>query len=202
MTGIYIHKYIIMIKAANSDKHLILDILTESFDTNQSVNYIIKKDNKRVKRIRALMDYSFETCRRFGEILMSEDRNACALIVYPDKKKTTLQSISLDLKLIFQCVGFRNIKKTLRRESLIKKVQPKESMTYLWFIGVNPEKQGNGIGSRLLSDILENSMMENRPVYLETSTLNNLSWYKKFDFDVYHEEDLGYKLYFLKNKFD
>ena len=33
-----------MIKAAKSDKHLIVDILTKSFDDNKSVNYIIKQD--------------------------------------------------------------------------------------------------------------------------------------------------------------
>lgn len=191
-----------MIKATDRDKQLILEILTASFDANQSVNYIIRQDNKRNKRIRALMDYSFETCRRFGDVFISSDKNACALIVYPDKRKTTFQSISLDLKLIFQCVGFKNIKKTIRRESLIKKVQPKEAMAYLWFIGVNPTEQGKGVGSSLLAEILENSRIKNMPVYLETSTLSNLPWYKKFGFVVYHEEDLGYKLYFLKNEFN
>lgn len=191
-----------MIKSTNNNKPLILDILTKSFDTNQSVNYIIKKDGKRNKRIHALMDYSFEICKRFGKVFLSEDKYACALIVYPDKKKTTIMSILLDLKLILKCVGFQNLKKTLRRESLIKKVQPKEKMTYLWFISVSPEKQGHGIGGKMLLEILESSKMENRPVYLETSTLSNLPWYKKFGFKIYHEDDIGYKLYFLTNKTD
>lgn len=191
-----------MIKAAHHNKQLILDILTSSFDSNQSVNYIIKKDNKRNKRIRALMDYSFEICQKFGEVFISEDRYACALIIYPDRKKTTLHSLLLDLKLILKCVGFRNIKKTIRRESLIKKVQPKEVMTYLWFIGVVPKRQGNGIGSRMLDEIIENSWKETRPIYLETSTLTNLPWYNKFGFKIYHEENIGYKLYFLNNKSD
>ena len=191
-----------MTKATNSDKRIILQILTASFANNQSVNYIIRKGKKQNKRIRALMNYSFEMCRRFGEVLLSSDQNACALIIYPDKKKVTLKSILLDVKLIFQCVGFQNIKKTLQRESLIKKGQPKEPMTYLWFIGVAPEKQGNGIGSGMLADIIEDSRMKNRPVYLETSTLINLPWYKKFGFKIYHQEDLGYTLYFLSNQKD
>ena len=41
-----------MIKAAYSDKNLIVGILTDSFETNQSVNYIVKQDKERVKRIR------------------------------------------------------------------------------------------------------------------------------------------------------
>jgi GNAT superfamily N-acetyltransferase len=180
------------------EKDLIIDILTQSFETNKSVNYIIPQDEKRIRRIRALMDYSFEICSLFGEVFISDDDNACALIVYPDKKKTTLKSIVLDVKLILQCVGFKNIKKTLSREALIQKIQPKETMTYLWFIGVKLTEQNKGIGSLLLQEIIDHSIQNKRPIYLETSTIKNLPWYGKFGFKVYSEQDLSYDLYFLK----
>jgi hypothetical protein len=187
-----------MRQAKYEEKDLIIDILTQSFESNQSVNYIIPQDKKRIKRIRALMDYSFEVCYLFGDVFISDDNNACALIVYPDKKKTSLKSILLDVKLIIQCVGFKNIKKTLSREALIQKIQPKEIMTYLWFIGVNLAEQNKGIGSRLLQEIIQQSIQNNRPIYLETSTIKNLPWYGKFGFKVYSEQDLSYRLYFLK----
>ena len=81
-----------MKKATQKDKGLIIDILTKSFDANFSVNYIVKQDNKREKRIRSLMDYSFEVCTAFGEVFLSNDNKACALMVYPDKKKSSLKS--------------------------------------------------------------------------------------------------------------
>lgn len=187
-----------MIKASYHDKGLVIDILTKSFDTNQSVNYIVKQDKNREKRVKALMDYSFEVCYLFGEVFLSENKKACALILYPDKKKTTLKSILLDIKLILQCVGISNIKKALSRESKIKKLQPKEPMYYIWFIGVNPEYQNSGIGSSLLEEVIADSRQKKRPLYLETSTLKNIPWYKKFGFDIYNELDLSYKLFFLK----
>jgi hypothetical protein len=187
-----------MIKAEPNDKNLVIDILTKSFDTNQSVNYIVKQDAKRVKRISALMDYSFEVCYLFGDVFLSDDKKACALVTYPDKKKTTLKSILLDIKLILSSVGLKNIKKTLARESLINKIQPKEAKYYLWFIGVDPEYQNEGIGSILLDEIIEDSEQKKRPIYLETSTLKNLPWYKKSGFQIYYELDLSYKLFFLK----
>lgn len=187
-----------MKKAEYNDKSLVVDILTKSFDTNQSVNYIVKQDEKRAKRVSALMDYSFEVCYLFGEVFLSDDKKACALVTYPDKKKTTLKSILLDVKLILSCVGLKNIKKTLAREAMINKIQPKELRYYLWFIGVDPECQNEGIGSVLLNEIIEDSEHKKRPIYLETSTLKNLPWYKKFGFDIYHELDLSYKLFFLK----
>ncbi|MDF3076874.1 MAG: family N-acetyltransferase [Sphingobacteriaceae bacterium] len=187
-----------MIKASYSDKSLVLDILTKSFDTNKSVNYIVKQDKKRVQRVRALMDYSFEVCYLFGEVYLSNNKKACALILYPDKKKATLKSILLDIKLILSCVGLSNVKKALSRESKIKKIQPKEPMYYIWFIGVDPAYQNSGIGTELLNEVIEDSSRKKRPIYLETSTTKNLPWYKKFGFDIYNELDLSYKLFFLK----
>jgi ribosomal protein S18 acetylase RimI-like enzyme len=102
--------------------------------------------------------------------------------------------------LILSCIGIENIKKALSRESKIKQLQPKELMYYLWFIGVNPEYQNEGIGSVLLSEIIEDSENKKRPIYLETSTLKNLPWYKKFGFEIYNELDLSYKLFFLKRE--
>ncbi len=187
-----------MRKANYQDKPLIVDILTQSFESNQSVNYVVKQDGKRINRIRALMDYSFEVCKIFGDVFISDDKKACALIMYPDKKKTSLKAIMLDIKLIIQCVGIKNIKKTLNREALIKKIQPKELMTYLWFIGVKPEDQNKGFGSNMLQSVIDYSNQNNRPIYLETSTVRNLPWYKRFGFEIYNEQDLSYRLYFLK----
>ena len=187
-----------MKKAEYTDKALVVDILTKSFETNQSVNYIVKQDEKRIKRLSALMDYSFEVCIAFGDVFLSNDNKACALIVYPDKKKATLKSTLLDLKLIFQSVGFENISKTLKREKLISSIQPKIPMSYLWFIGVDPVAQNQGIGGKLLQEIIDYSDNNNRPIYLETSTVKNLPWYEKFGFEVYSEQDLSYHLYFFK----
>ncbi len=187
-----------MIKANYADKSLVVDILTTSFAANQSVNYIIKQDKDRLKRVRHLMDYSFNVCYLFGDVFLSENKQACALVLYPDLKKTTLKSLLLDIRLIFFSVGLSNIRKTLNREALIKKIQPKELMYYLWFIGVSPEHQGTGIGTQLLSDMIKDSSLKKRPIYLETSTLKNLPWYQKLGFHIYRELDLGYNLYFLK----
>ncbi|HQS22851.1 MAG: GNAT family N-acetyltransferase [Sphingobacteriia bacterium 24-36-13] len=189
-----------MKKAEYNEKNLIVDILTKSFESNQSVNYIVKQDEKKLKRIEALMNYSFEVCYLFGDVFLSDDNKACALVLYPDKKKTTIKSIMLDVNLILSCVGIENIKKTLDREAIIKKIQPKVPMYYLWFIGVDPDFQNTGIGSVFLDELIEDSRVKGRPIYLETSTLKNLPWYQKFGFNIYHEADLSYKLFFLRRE--
>ena len=188
-----------MVQANYHDKHLVVEILTSSFAANKSVNYIVKPGGNKLKSIRNLMDYAFEICYLFGKVFMSDDRQACALILYPDKKKTTFKSVWLDIKLILFCIGLQNLKKTLRREALIKKIHPAEPITYLWFIGVHPDFQGQGLGSTLLNELIQASNAQKRPIYLETSTRKNLPWYQKLGFTQYHALDLGYTLFFFRN---
>jgi GNAT superfamily N-acetyltransferase len=189
-----------LIKAEYTDKNLIVNILTGSFDDNKSVNYIIRQDKKRIERIKNLMEYSFDMCYFFGEVFLSDDKGGCALILLPDKKKTNLKSILLDIKLIISCIGLSKIKKAMDRETKIKKLQPKDLKYYLWFIGVDPKEQNKGIGSTLLSEVINDSLSKQRPIYLETSTLKNIPWYEKFGFKIYNELDLSYRLFFMKNE--
>lgn len=187
-----------MVKANDDDRKLIVELLTRSFEDNQSINYIIKRDSKKQERIRTLMEYSIGTCFLFGEVWISEDKKACALILYPHLKKTSLKSIYLDLKLIFKAIGISGISKARKRETLIKEKQPKEKMAYLWFIGVNPLYQHQGIGGTLLKEVMADAERKGLPVFLETSALQNLPWYRRFGFHIYDELTLTYTLYFLK----
>jgi ribosomal protein S18 acetylase RimI-like enzyme len=189
-----------MERATYSDKEVVVNILSSSFDDNKSVNYIIKQDRKRSLRLRRLMEYSFEICYRYGDVLLSDDKKGCALIVMPDKKKATLKSIFFDAKLALTSIGLSRIKKAMVREAKINQVHPDHPIYYLWFIGVEPEEQGRRIGSTLLKEVIKQSNIRNRPIYLETSTLKNLPWYQKFGFTIFEELDFGYPLFCLKRE--
>ena len=187
-----------MIKATVTDRKWITELLVSSFADNPSVRYIISGENFRLKRTRALMEYSFDICMRFGEVWFSEDLRGCALLLFPHRKRTGLSSVWLDLKLIFRTVGLAGVGRVMRRERLVSGKQPKVDMVYLWFIGVDPSVQHAGIGSQLLAEIVKRSENSDLPVYLETSVTSNLSWYKGFGFEIYDELDLGYHLHFLR----
>lgn len=187
-----------MKKATYKDKSLVVDILSASFKDNKSVNYILPTTGKKENKLRRLMAYSFNVCYLFGNVFLSDDRRAVALIIYPDKKRITIKSIWLDAKFAFGCIGLFNLGKAIKRESAIKKQHPAGKLAYLWFIGTKPGEQNKGTGSQLLKEVLNNSKSEGRIVCLETSTERNLPWYKKHEFEIYNEMDFGYSLYCLK----
>jgi ribosomal protein S18 acetylase RimI-like enzyme len=189
-----------MRRAEYKDKRLVVDILSKSFDSNKSVNYVVKQDGQRKDRIRSLMGYSFNTCLVSGEIWISDDNLACALLLFPDQKKTSLQTILWDLDLAANAIGVTRVFDVLKRESQIKKNHPRCLFTYLWFIGVDPQAQKRGVGSKLLNEVIDMNANKKRPIYLETSVTNNLSWYKKFGFEVYQTIELNYELYLLRRQ--
>ena len=120
-----------MVKAGYNDKAISVDILSRSFNDNKSVNYIIKQDDKRDRRLKKLMTYSFEICYHYGKVFLTNDKKGCALILLPDKKTLTLRSVFLGLDLALSAIGMGNIKKAISREAKISKLQLKESIYYL-----------------------------------------------------------------------
>jgi hypothetical protein len=127
-----------MIRASRKDKSLVVSILSASFVNNNSVNYIIRQDSRKEKRLKHIMAYSFDVCFAFGDVFLSDDRKGCALLLFPEKKRPSVKTIRWDLKLVLQCIGFKNLWKAIDRERKIKARQPAEPFYYLWYIGVDP----------------------------------------------------------------
>jgi ribosomal protein S18 acetylase RimI-like enzyme len=55
---------------------------------------------------------------------------------------------------------------------------------YLAAIGVNPERQGEGLGSALVQSGIRRADRDNTPVYLETETEGNVGFYQHLGFEV------------------
>jgi ribosomal protein S18 acetylase RimI-like enzyme len=58
---------------------------------------------------------------------------------------------------------------------------------YLWFLGVTPEAQGHGVGSRLLQAQTAEFDARNRASFLETATPRNVPLYRRHGYEVISE---------------
>ena len=61
---------------------------------------------------------------------------------------------------------------------------------YLMVLGVDPERQGQGVGSGLISPMLARADEEGRPCYLETAKERNVTFYRKHGFEVIDDEHM------------
>ncbi|MDB5245985.1 MAG: family N-acetyltransferase [Segetibacter sp.] len=191
-----------MIKAGKIHKQVAIDILSECFESNKTVNYIIKQDSRRKERIRDLIDYSFDACINCGQTYFTDDFSGVIICSMSDDKLPILEEALLTAQFVLKVTGIEGIGKALKREQYIQQFHPDESeFLYIWFIGLKKTEQGKGVGSQLLQEIINKSNEQKVPVYVETSSERILNFYKKFGFEVYHvadEEVFGYKLYFLR----
>lgn len=183
--------------AEKRDKVEVVKILTSSFIDvliPNSINYVVKNDAKRNERLKSLMEFQFDMGLELGHIFISDDFKGC--IIYIDKWKFSLKRIILEIKLLFNVIGIENVFQVLKREKIIKAYHPKGDFIHLWLMGVLPEAQGTGIGSKLLQETL--NFYKGRLIYLETTTQENLRFYNKNGFSIFHKTfELDYPLYFL-----
>lgn len=189
-----------MRKASQSDKKKVVEILTESFIDNKSVNYILKKGGNKERKIKDLMNYSFNLGMKKGDIFINEENNACSIIMYPKKKKYDFWSLIQDIKLVKNVIGLKKVIKVSKKEKEVSNHHPENNFAHLWYIGVEKKSQGRGLGTDFLNKICTYYKEKDLKIYLETSTEINIPFYKKSDFGVFNiNEEYGFKFYHLKN---
>jgi ribosomal protein S18 acetylase RimI-like enzyme len=70
-----------------------------------------------------------------------------------------------------------------RGMSAMDAVHPHEPHWYLWLLGVDPQWQGEGLGSRLLAEVLERCDRDRVPAYLQATTPRNRELYLRHGFE-------------------
>lgn len=132
-----------MRKAVKSERNSIVDVLLSAFDPltfPNSMNFLVKQDQKRTKRLRGLLECQVKKSFEFGQIYINDEFTAVILFLDPNKVKTTFKTVLWELKLAIKTIGIENVLTIFRREKLIKKYHPKEKYTWLWLMGVSGEK--------------------------------------------------------------
>lgn len=187
-----------MKKATYKDRQKVVDILCQAFIDvliPNSINFVVKNSGNRYSRLKALMEFQFDLSLLNGNVFLSDCNDGC--ILYLEQTGFSFKKLFLELKLLFACIGVDNMFKVLRREKLLNSFHPKEKFVHLWLMAVLPQKQGKGIGTKLLKESLK--FYKNQFIYVETTTPENRSFYKQNGFVIFHETfELDYPLYFLK----
>jgi len=66
---------------------------------------------------------------------------------------------------------------------------PTEPHWFLDMVGVEPARQGEGIGSVLIGHGVDHARADGVPAFLETGKPRNVPYYERFGFHVAHEDD-------------
>ncbi len=191
-----------MRRATNADRNLVVDILVSAFEPledDNSINFIVRKDKKRLKRLNLLMGYLFDRAMLYGEIFISDNDNACILFNYSNQVKSSWKSIKLDINLAINCLGIGRVFKVIKRINISKSYLPQDDHIRIIIGGSNAASNGNGTAARLMLEIVKEFKGNTLPVITDASNPDNVKLYEKLGFQqIGIEESLGYPIYYLR----
>jgi ribosomal protein S18 acetylase RimI-like enzyme len=158
--------------------------LARAFADDPVTAWFLPRQEDREERLRRAYEHVF--LRRIGlphEATFSVDGHAgVALWLPPGQAQLGVLDQLRLLPAMAAAVG-RALPRALRGMNAIDAVHPHEPHWYLWMLGVDPERQGEGLGSRLLDEVLARCDAERVPAYLEASTERNRALYLRHGFE-------------------
>lgn len=118
---------------------------------------------------------------------LATDGDAVALWAPPGRWQTPVSDIFTQLGPFLGALRWRAFH-SLRTLITVESSHPKDPPHwYLGFLGTLPERQGQGLGARLLADRLAEVDAAGLPAYLESSNPRNISLYRRHGFQVVEE---------------
>ena len=176
-----------MKKAIKSDRDKVVKIISESFDGNPHINFIIKNDRKRNKRMNAMAQYAFNIGIRRDGIYLTDDEQGVAIVFRRSQFKKSLYEYWLQLCLVFKAFTVLRSSKILKLESLVERNRETGGdYLYIWFLGVRDNTLGTNDARELMKYIFKMSQVLSLPLYSETTVKRNNKVYKRFGFEDYN----------------
>ena len=169
-------------------------VLSRAFYDDPYYVWIMPNSKKRLAQIHWWMTILLRYTFIYGSIHYTDDHKSVAMWVGPDKPIIDdVKILSLGLILYPLKVGLKNFLKVLDISGQWDKEHKKLNKRhyYLMVIGVEPEFQGKGIGSRLMQVGLKKADDEKLVCYLETVTEEDVRFYKKHNFEVIFNKGFG-----------
>ena len=185
-------------------KQRVIDIISETFDDNAMINFIVKQDKHRSNRIRRLAEYAYNRCARRQGVYISQDGQGVALC-YKFNQKGSWKDIIDQIKLVFGVIGVNRIREAQLREKFRNGIRQSDgNFLYFWFLGVSRKSEGMEAVKELRNRIFEESQKREIPIYLETTIPKNKKVYERYGFKTIHEWQVpnseGITMWFMRRE--
>jgi GNAT superfamily N-acetyltransferase len=166
-------------------------VLTRAFDDDPVFRYLYPTSRRRRWACRGFLQAIVRDGLPFGEVWAALDDGAIVGAAgwlpegaYPPSRWRAARQLVAAWQALLTPHTFRD---GLRYLTETEKLHPKGPHWYLAVIGVEPERQGEGLGGKLLDAVLGRLDETGMPGYLETSTEGNVAWYRHHGFELQHE---------------
>ena len=175
------------LQAAQVDE--VSQVLARAFFDDPMVMYVVPDDERRRRSLPWFFRLAARYGDRWGENYTTPGRVAGAAIWLPPGDNITSPMRLIRLGMLAAPFKFglpsfmRFLSVTNHLEHLHKRDVPPDHW-YLFVLGVDPERQGQGVGGNIIQPVLERADHDRLPCYLETMKERNVTFYKKHGFEV------------------
>jgi len=157
-------------------------VLARAFEDDPVSAWVLPDQEKRLAGLESMYrSISVPESVEHEDAYVTADGSAAALWIPPGVAKPgPVESLRLVARVIR--IWGRGSLRPLRVVSYMESKLPAEPHAHLVFMGVDPDRQGEGIGSGLLRSTLAPLDLAGIPAYLEASTLRNRALYLRHGF--------------------
>lgn len=173
------------VSASMADLSRVADDLSAAFATDPVFNWFLRDDTRHASARLKLFHLLIGMGLADGQVTRPATGGAAAIWLPSESLGPTpfLQELRA-LPTLLHATAMRRLPRMAALRAMMDAHHPKEPHAYLWFLGVRPEAQGHGVGSRLLAAGLASVDARGLPAYLESSNEANVPLYRRHGFEV------------------
>ncbi len=169
--------------AESRDHPRLSSVLARAFEEDPILRWAFPGQRARDRYGDAFFRWSLWRCADQDVTWTTADLNGAAIWSLPDRWQVTLTQLARLIRWTAPGIGARG-PRILWGLGAVERRHPDDRHLYLAVLGVEPERQGSGLGSRLIKPGLDLCDRERIAAYLETGNERNLSFYGRHGFDV------------------
>ncbi|WP_293989173.1 GNAT family N-acetyltransferase [Sphingomonas sp.] len=171
--------------AALADREPVAAMLARAFADDPAMSYIFPDPRDRAKRLPRLFALLFDADAP-GMRLITGDAEATTLWQRPGTPAPTLFDALRRAGPLLGALGLA-LPRAMRVGAALDEHAPPERHWYLHIAGVDPARQGKGLGGASIREGLARVAGDGLPAYLETATERNVGLYQSLGFEVTSE---------------
>ncbi|MFC1552702.1 GNAT family N-acetyltransferase [Candidatus Latescibacterota bacterium] len=195
-----------IVRLDDNRQRLAADVLTRAFMDDPMHCVVIPDEDERRRSFNLLWNALIIYSLRYGDVHTTEGTEGVACWLTPGNTSVSLWRVIRTSFEIPRAVMRFKPDSRKRLMTLLNFIEKKHEKLircphwYLWALGVDPDHLGKGIGGKLLDTAIDLAERENIPLYLETETEGNVSFYMKHGFQVIDESshlDSSVRLWYM-----
>lgn len=173
-------------RATTSDVPRISSTLAEAFHADPVFTWIVGDADARRARLPAVFEAFAHVYVPLDESYVAGDGAGAALWSPAGVEPLTDEQGEVFGQRMVDALG-AHAQRAFLLDELLQEHHPGESCLFLQFVGVIPEHQGRGLGSRLLTTVLDRADTTGTPAYLEATSPDNRRLYERHGFETIGE---------------